>query len=93
MHQVQLSDQLYQEAARRAREAGFQSVEDYFADLVHKDASEYDPDDLDARFTPKVLKALDAAMAEGRATKFYTPEEVDAHLDKQREAWLKAQKG
>jgi hypothetical protein len=48
MHQVQLelTDQLYDRAKRRAVEAGFESVTDYIADVVFADLAE-DIENLD----------------------------------------------
>ena len=40
MHQVRLSDELYQDAQRRAAEAGFPSVDDYVANLLQHDLHE-----------------------------------------------------
>ena len=36
MHQIQLSDQLYEQAQRRALEAGFSSVDEFVADVVQQ---------------------------------------------------------
>ena len=38
--QLQLSDQLYAQAKRRAGEAGFESVDDYIADVVTDELTE-----------------------------------------------------
>ena len=40
MQQVQLPDQLYRVAQRRASEAGFASVEEYIADVVTQDVAD-----------------------------------------------------
>lgn len=37
MHHIHLSDQLYQQAQRRATESGFPSVDEYIADVVQHD--------------------------------------------------------
>jgi hypothetical protein len=45
MHQIQLNDQLYQEAKQRAAEAGFVSVDEYVADVLQTDLRE-EPENL-----------------------------------------------
>jgi hypothetical protein len=51
MHQVQLNERLYKEAARRAAEAGFSTVDEYIADRLESDFSDAQ-EDFDNRFTP-----------------------------------------
>ena len=46
MHQVQLSDQVYDQVKRRAEEAGFKSVDEYVADVLVNDAQETEDLDL-----------------------------------------------
>jgi hypothetical protein len=40
MHQIQLNERLYQQAQRRAAEAGFGSVDEYVADVLQHDFDE-----------------------------------------------------
>lgn len=89
MHQVQLTDELYKEAERRARAAGFSSVDEFVADRL---ASEFadGQDNYDHLFTPEVLTDLDRISADMKASgKSYTMEEVDKHLEQKRQEWLR----
>jgi hypothetical protein len=88
MQKVQLTDQLYKEAERRAREAGFASVDEFVADQLQGNFSE-DPEDLDARFTPEVIARLDRVSADMQSGKKASKEEVDSQLANAREAWRK----
>jgi len=56
MHQVQLADNLYQEAQLRARIAGFATVDEYVADVL---AADLHTDDLAHLFTRERLADLD----------------------------------
>jgi hypothetical protein len=83
MHQINLADQLYQEAQRRAVEAGFTSVDEYVADVITNDLESFD--DL---FTPQVIRELDQASAAAKTGgKTYSTEEVREHFHKRSEAW------
>jgi len=62
MHQIQLNDQLYQEAQRRAAEAGFGSVDECVADMLQQDLEE--TENLDHFFTPERLARIDRAAAQ-----------------------------
>lgn len=88
MHHVQLSDQLYKEAQRRAREAGFATVDAFVAEQLENDFSE-DQENFDDRFTPEMLAHLDRISADMQAGKKVSMEEVDKHLSDVREAWRK----
>lgn len=61
MHVIQLNDQLYQDAKRRAAEAGFGSVDEYVADILQQDLEE--TENLDHFFTPQRLAQIDRAAA------------------------------
>ena len=90
MHQVQLelTDQLYKQAKRRAVEAGFKSVEEYAADVLSEDLAE-DAEDYDHLFTPERIAHLDKVAAEVRAGgKTYTMQEVRANLAQNRAEWI-----
>ena len=88
MHQVQLTDQLYKEAERRAREAGFASVDEFIADRLESDFFD-EQENFDERFTPEVLAHLDRISEDMKAGKKVSMEEVDKHLTDVREAWRK----
>jgi hypothetical protein len=89
MHNVQLGDNLYREAERRAKEAGFESVDAFVADVVSLNLHD-DPDNFDHLFTPERIAELERISAEMKAGgPTYTPQQVRAHLDEVREAWIK----
>jgi len=89
MHEVQLTEQLYKEARRRATQAGFSSVDEYVADVVNQDLHE-PVDDFDYVFTPERIAHLDRISAEIKSgAKTFTMAEVKEHFEKKREAWLK----
>lgn len=90
MHQIQLDDQLYREAQRRATEAGFASVDKYVADVLQHDLD--DAENLDRLFTPQRLAQIDRAAAQIAAGEGLTTEQGDAELAKRRDEWLR-QKG
>jgi hypothetical protein len=85
MHQVQLSDQLYQEAQRRAAEAGFGSVDDYIADVLTHDFDDQ-AEDLDRFFTPERLAQVDRAAAQIKAGELFTSKQVREHFEQKRKA-------
>lgn len=87
MHQIQLNDQLYQEAQRRATESGFGSVDEYVASMLQHDLDE--ADNLDRFFTPERLAHIDRAVAQIDAGQGMTREQVDAELAKSRDEWLR----
>ena len=87
MHHVQLNDQLYEQAKRRASEGGFKSVDDYVADVVSLDIE--DPEEnFDHIFTPEVLAELDAASAQAKAGHTFNVKEARAELARRRAEWL-----
>jgi soluble cytochrome b562 len=88
MHQVQLADQLYKDAQRRASEAGFSTVDEYVADVLSHDLSP-DATDFDHLFTPDRLAHIDKAAAEIDAGEFYTTEQAATELAKRRAEWLR----
>jgi hypothetical protein len=93
MHQVRLNDKLYKEAQRRAREAGFDSVDEFVADRLENDFSE-EQENFDHLFTPEVIADLDKISERIKAGgKTYTMEEVDEHFEKKRQEWLRNHAG
>ena len=87
MHQVQLADQLYQEAQRRATESGFTTVDEYVADVIFQDL-DLSAENFDHLFTPEVIRELDRISAAARVGgKTYNPNEVKEHFRKRSEAW------
>jgi hypothetical protein len=93
MHQVQLNDKLYKEAERRARDAGFGSVDEFVADRLESEFSE-EQENFDHLFTPEVIADLDRISAQVKAGgKTYTMQEVDEHFEKKRQEWLRNHAG
>jgi hypothetical protein len=89
MPQIRLSDQLYKEAQRRAHEAGFSTVDEFIADQLESNFSGQQ-ENFDDRFTPEVLAHLDEISADIKAGgKTYSMEEVDQHLEKKQQEWLR----
>jgi hypothetical protein len=86
MHQVQLSEQVYKEAERRALDAGYPSVDDYVAEVVSQGF--LDDADVDLLFTPERLAHIDRATAEIENGDFFTPKQAEAELAKRRSQWL-----
>ena len=64
MHQIQLDDQLYQEAERCASAAGFVTVDEYVADVLQHDIIHEEIENLDHLFTPERLARIDRAAAQ-----------------------------
>jgi hypothetical protein len=92
MHQVQLNEDLYKNAQRRAAEAGFSSVDEYVADVVSHDLLDVNGDEtpnLDHLFTPERLAQIDAAAAEIDAGNYFTSEQMHEELARRRAEWLK----
>ncbi len=84
MQQVNLSDQLYHEAQRRAAEAGFATVDEYVADVLSLDF-QLTTENLDHFFTPERLAVIDRAAAQVKAGEFFTSEQVREHFKQKRE--------
>ena len=90
MHQIQVSDGLFESLQRRAAASGFESVNEYVVDLLENDLSEtFDPDRF---FTPARLAEIDAAVAEADAGLLLTSDQVQQQLAVLRQAWLDKQK-
>ena len=87
MHHIQISDQVYEQAKRRANEIGFGSVDEFINDCVVSGLAEQ-TENFDHLFTPEVIADLDRISASVKAgAKTYTQEEVDEHFRKKLEAW------
>ncbi len=79
MYQIQLADQLYQEAERRASAAGFVSVDEYVADVLQHDLQE-ETENFDYLFTPERLAHIDRAAAQIDAGQGIPAEQVRDHF-------------
>lgn len=82
MQQIQLDDQLFQEAQRRAAEVGFESVDQYVADVLQHDLE--DAENLDHFFTPERLAHIDRAAAQVDAGQGLTAGQVREHFGQKR---------
>jgi len=92
MHQVQfeLTDQLYDQAERRAVEAGFKSVGEYIKGVVSDDLAA-ESANFDNLFTPERIAHIEAVRADIQAGgKTYTQAEVREHFLKRWESWPEA---
>jgi hypothetical protein len=93
MHQIQLNEELYKEAERRARAAGFDSVDDFVVDRLETDFAANDAgdarDNFDDEFTPELIAHLDQITEEMKAGKSISADELDKNLAEYRKAWLK----
>jgi hypothetical protein len=87
MHAVSIPDALYVEAQRVAAASG-SSVERIVAEAV-KVYLHDDVDNLDQRFTPEVIAALDSAAAQADSGMVMTFDQYEARFQLKREAWLK----
>ena len=79
MQQIQLDDQLYQEAERRASAAGFVTVDEYVADVLQHDVHE-ETENLDYLFTPERLAQIDRAAAQIDAGQGIPADQVRDHF-------------
>lgn len=87
MHQIQLNDQLFEEARRRADDAGFPSVDEYVADVLQQGFAEQ-AESFDHLFTPERLAHIDRAAASIDAGRGMTAEQVESQLAQRRTEWL-----
>lgn len=82
-----LTEQLYNQAKRRAVEAGFASVDEYIVDVVSEDVAQ-ETENLDHRFTPKVMAHLNQIQDEIKAgAKTHTEAELDELLQERKRSW------
>lgn len=91
MHQIQLSDEVFQAAQQRALEFGYANVDEYVA-AVLGNAPELAPN-LDHLFTPERMAIIDRAAAELDAGLGLSMEQVNAALAKVRRDWQDGVKG
>jgi hypothetical protein len=88
MPQVQLDDQVFKVAQKRAADSGYASIDDYIADMVVQDVSDDTPPDLDHRFTPEVVAHLEKISAgAGAGEKTYSPDEISEHFATKSAQW------
>jgi hypothetical protein len=87
MHQVELNDRLYEEVQRRARMAGFRSVDAYVAEVLQQDITA--PENFQHLFTAERLAHIDRAEADIESGNFRTPSQLDSHIAEIRAACLR----
>ncbi len=92
MHQVNLTEQLYQEAQRRAQAGGFASVDEYISQVLSQDF-QLDETDLEQFFTPERLALVDQSAVDVAAGHGLTLDQVRESLAETREAWLQNRAG
>ncbi len=92
MHQINLNDQIFQEAQRRAEAAGFPNVDEYVAEVLAHDF-QLDEGNLDRFFTPERLALVDEAAAEVAAGNAFSLDQAKAQLARTRQAWLRDHAG
>jgi len=85
--QIQLTEQLYNQAKRRAVEAGFASLDEYIVDVVSGDVAQ-ETEDLDHRFTPELMAHLNQIQEQIKSgAKTYSEEELDDYLQERAQQW------
>ena len=92
MPQIQMDDQVFKAAQRRAVDRGYATVDEYIADIVAHDLVEgnsADRPDLESLFTPQRLAEINQAAADIDAGNYVTAEQVREHFKQKREAWKK----
>ena len=91
MHQIHLADEVYEQARRRAAEAGFASVDEFVADMVSHEAADFDDAEpnIDHLFTPELLAIIDKAEAEVDGGHFFTSEQAKVEFARRRDEWLR----
>lgn len=84
MRIVQVADHLFEQAQRRAAQAGFASVEEYVSEILHDDLRD---ENFDHLFTPERLAALDRISRQKPGTPDFSIQEVQEHFAKKQAAW------
>ncbi len=78
MHQIPISDELYQKVLVCAQANGFESVDDYVIDLLEQELAE--PMNFDEFFTPERLAEIKTAIAQVEAGESLTAEVMREHF-------------
>jgi hypothetical protein len=86
MHQVNLSDELYQSIQRRAVVAGFSGVDEFVVDILSHEI-DGDTPDLDYLFTPERIAQIKQSDDQIQAGHFFTTEQTDEELVKRKQQW------
>lgn len=80
MQIINLSDELYQVAQRRAADAGFDSIASYITDLLQKEVNT--PLEFSNFFTPARLEGIDRAAAQADAGRVISIAEAHERLQR-----------
>lgn len=88
MPNIQLTERLYSEVERRARQAGFSSVDEFVAERRESDFLDV-TENLDERFRPEILDHLDRISGDMKAGQSVSMDEVEQHLAEVRKSWQK----
>ena len=88
MPQIEVPDQIFRAAQRRAVDSGYASVDEYLLEVISHELDEA-TENLDAYFTPERLALCDRALEEIKSGKFFTAEQADAELAKRRAEWIR----
>lgn len=86
MHHIEIADQLYEEAKHRAEAAGFDTVDEFVAEVLRLDFSS-PADDFDERFTPEVNAYLNRIAADMESGKSLSRRQVELRLNEVRKTW------
>lgn len=82
MHQIQLTDELFEDAQRAAKARGFATVDEYIADVITHDVA-----DEVLTLTPDQVIKVREAQEQIEVGKYSTVEELQESLNEQRAAW------
>lgn len=85
MRQIQLNNQLYEQARLRAAEAGFDDVNAYVASVLQQELAL--TENLDHLFTANRLAQIDQATHRLDQGQGLTTDQADAELASRRNAW------
>ena len=92
MHQVNLNDELYREARRRAEVAGFPSVDEYVADVLSHDFQLVD-ENLDHFLYAGAVGGSSTRRRPTRRPATCTMDQAREALARTRDAWLRGSSG
>ena len=87
---IEIDDNVFEAAQRRASNEGYSSVNQYIADILVHDLVEDgggEGRNLDHLFTPARLAEIDHAAADVESGNYFTAEQVREHFKQRRAAW------
>lgn len=89
MHQIEISNQLYEQAKLGAMEAGFENVNENVAEII-SDYVSFDISSAETMFTEQRLESIDKATAQIESGQFLTSKQADVELERRRAEWLQS---